>query len=136
MPVLLLDSSVALSLAFEDECDDYTLRVFEAIRKGGALVPSLWFLEVANILALSVKRKRLTEPEAERFLLLLSAQQIQTAPDIDHRATDLYALALHYNLTAYDAVYLNLANKSGLPLASKDSALKNATVEAGLTLFL
>ena len=100
------------------------------------MVPSLWFLDVANILAVSVKRKRLTESDAERFLLLLSAQQIQTAPDIDHPATDLYALALRYNLTAYDAVYLNLAQKTGLPLASKDSALKVAALEAGLTLFL
>lgn len=99
-------------------------------------MPSLWFLEVANILAVSVKRKRLAGPDAERFLLLLSAQQIQTAPDIDQPAADLYALALRYNLTAYDAVYLNLAQKTGLPLATKDSALKYATLEAGLTLFL
>ena len=135
MPALLLDSSVALSLAFEDECDDYTRRVFEAIRKGGALVPSLWILEVANTLAVSVKRKRLTEPDAERFLFLLTAQQIQTVQDNDQSAADLYALALRYNLTAYDAAYLNLAQKTGLPLASKDSALKEAALKAGLTLF-
>jgi predicted nucleic acid-binding protein len=60
LPALVLDSSVALSLAFEDECDDYARRVFEAIRKDRALAPSLWFLEVANILAVSVKRKRRT----------------------------------------------------------------------------
>ena len=136
MPGLVLDSSVALSLAFEDECDDYTQRVFEAIRKGGALAPPLWVLEVANILAVSVRRRRLTEPDAERFLLLLSVQPIQMAPDNDQSAADLYALALRYNLTAYDATYLNLAQKSGLPLASKDSALKEAALKAGLTLFV
>ena len=126
MPLLILDSSVALSLAFEDECDDYTLRVFEAIRKGGALAPSLWILEVANILAVSVKKKRLTEPDAEHFLSLLSAQPIEMVSDSDQSAADLYALALRYNLTVYDAAYINLANKSGLPLASKDSALNEA----------
>jgi predicted nucleic acid-binding protein len=126
---------VALSLAFEDECDDYTRRVFEAVRKDGALAPSLWVLEVANILAVSVKRKRLNEPDAERFLLLLSAQQIQTVSDNGPSAAELYALALRYGLTAYDAAYLNLVQKSGLPLASKDSALKEAVLMAGLTLF-
>ena len=55
MPALVLDSSVALSLAFEEEFDDYSVRVFEAIRRDGALAPALWPYEVANILSNGAK---------------------------------------------------------------------------------
>ncbi|MDR2726302.1 MAG: type II toxin-antitoxin system VapC family toxin [Candidatus Adiutrix sp.] len=135
MPALILDSSVTLSLAFEDECDDFTRRVFEAVKQAGALVPSLWRLEVANIMVSSVKRKRLTGPDAGLFLSLLSTQPIQVADDNNLSAAALYELALRYGLTAYDAAYLNLAEITGLPLASKDAALKAAVIKAGLKLF-
>ena len=136
MPALVLDSSVALSLAFEEEFDAYSVRVFEAIRSDGALVPALWPLEVANILSNGVKRNRLTESDAERFLELLAAQPIEVALESQNPSTaELFALSRRHLLTAYDASYFRLALSSGLPLASKDKDLNLAAQAAGVILF-
>lgn len=136
MPALILDSSVALSLAFEDEFDEYSSHVFETIRQHGALVPQLWFLEVANILSSGVKRSRITDSDARRFLSLLAAQPIQAFEEKSPGAAEeYYTLSRRFLLTAYDAAYLRLALSSGLPLASKDKALNHAAKAAGIVLF-
>lgn len=136
MPVLILDCSVTLSMAFADEFDGYSRRVFETIRTGGALVPSLWHLEVANILSSGVKRNRLTHAGALHFLSLLAKHPIETAgEDVPFPAALFYELAQQHALTAYDAAYLRLALSSGLPLASKDRALLAAARAAGVALF-
>ncbi len=136
MPALVLDCSVTLSMAFAEEFDDYSRQVFETIRTGGALVPSLWHLEVANILSSGVKRNRLAHAEALRFLTLLARHPIETAAeDVSFPAANFYELAQRHTLTAYDAAYLRLALSSGLPLASKDKALNAAARAAGVALF-
>lgn len=137
MPALILDCSVALSMAFAEEFDDYTRHVFESIRTGGALVPSLWHYEVANILSSGVRRKRLTQAASLRFLALLAKQPIETAiENAVFPALRFYELAQEHSLTAYDAAYLRLALSSGLPLASKDKSLNDAARAAGVPLFL
>ncbi len=136
MPALILDSSVTLSMAFLEEFDDYSRRVFESVATAGALVPPLWHHEVANILSSGVRRNRLTNASALRFLSLLEKQPIETAPEnILFPATEIYRTAQRHGLTAYDAAYLRLALSSGLPLASKDRALNDAAKAAGVTLF-
>lgn len=139
MPALILDCSVTLSLAFEDEFDAYSVRVFESVRRHGALVPRLWSLEVANILSISVRRGRLTEERAFRFLSLLSEQPIEAAQLDGEKAVPdamkLFSLSRRHSLTAYDAAYLQLALASGLPLASKDRELNDAAKSAGIRLF-
>lgn len=140
MPALILDSSVTLALAFEDEFDEFSRSAFEATRRNGALVPRLWAFEVANILSNGVKRSRLTEIEARRFLGLLAelpievaqAEGVQAAPI----ALELFSLSQDHGLTAYDSVYLQLAMATRLPLASKDNELNAAMRHAGLKLFV
>ncbi|MCD8141191.1 MAG: type II toxin-antitoxin system VapC family toxin [Planctomycetaceae bacterium] len=138
MPALVLDSSATLSLAFEDERDDQTVRIFEAVRAEGAIVPGLWPLEVANILYSGVKRNRLVEGQALRFLRLLSTLPISVVADESAPATmafDIFVISSRFGLTAYDAAYLQLALVSGLPLASKDRQLNAAAKSAGLALY-
>ena len=140
MPALILDSSVTLSLAFEDEFDDFSLRAFEVVRRDGALVPWLWPFEVANILHSGVKRSRLTASDAQRFLFLLADLPIEIARNEGQKpvaiAQELFLLFQRRNLTSYDAAYLQLAMTSGLPLASKDNELNIAAKAAGLQLFV
>lgn len=140
MPGLILDSSVTLSLAFEDEFDDFSVRAFEAVRRNGALVPCLWSYEVANILNSGVRRARLTESDAQRFLSLLSELPIEIVQAEKEKtaafASELFTLSRRHALTSYDAAYLQLALASGLPLASKDNDLNAAAKTAGVSLFL
>ncbi|MCL2640750.1 MAG: type II toxin-antitoxin system VapC family toxin [Phycisphaerales bacterium] len=136
MPVLILDSSVALSFAFEDEYSDDSKRVLDAIRFGGALVPPLWAMEVANILANGIHRNRISEADAEKFLTWLAEYPIETFSETPPPLpAAFFQLARRHGLTAYDAAYLRLALATGLPLASKDNQLNEAARQAGITLF-
>ncbi|MBA2443480.1 MAG: type II toxin-antitoxin system VapC family toxin [Rubrobacter sp.] len=67
----MLDASVTLAWAFEDEADDYADAVLDALEKDGAVVPGIWGLEVANVPAVGERRERLTPADSARFLVLL-----------------------------------------------------------------
>ena len=106
-----------------------------ALEGGGqAMVPTLWRLELANVLVIAERRKRLTEADTARFLSLLDGLAIQVVPD--HGTTaDTVALARAHGLTAYDSAYLDVALRTGLPFASLDTRLVKAAVAAGVVLF-
>jgi predicted nucleic acid-binding protein len=101
-----------------------------------AFVPTLWPLEVANVLLNGERRKRSTQAQAAKFLQSLAAMPI-TADD----ETNLHAwnatlnLARAHNLSAYDAAYLELAMRRSLPLATLDEKLKAAALAVGVTLY-
>ena len=137
-PALIWDCSVAVAMAFEDERDEYSRRVFQAVRVGGAQVPALWPMEVVNILRVSERRGRIDPLDSLEFLTRLAGLPIQvegSASAVGGMAT-LYKTAEKYSLTAYDAAYLRLAQKSGLPLAAKDDDLNSAALRAGIKLFV
>jgi predicted nucleic acid-binding protein len=132
----VVDNSVVMSWCFEDEVTPYTEAVLDALRYGRALVPALWAYEAANVLAVAVRRKRLTRPDAQRFAEALRRLPIEVdgAPD---RATvaPLFAAATGSGLSAYDAAYLELAQRAKLPLATADAKLKRAAKAAGVAVF-
>ena len=74
----VLDTSVAVSWFFDDEAGEYTAAVLESLTGWGAVVPSLWPLEVANVLLVAERRKRCSEAEAVRFIELLENLPITT----------------------------------------------------------
>ena len=129
----VLDSSVALSWCFQDEVSAATLQIRERLSAERAVVPSLWLLEVANVLALGIRRGRLTAETAAEFADLLVGLPIDVA-DPERRLTDLMGLANEHALTAYDAAYLQVAVARGLPLATLDATLAEAARAAGVTL--
>jgi predicted nucleic acid-binding protein len=133
----VLDTSVAVSWFFEDESGEYTTDVLESLTEQEAVVPSLWSLEVANVLLVAERRKRCSEAEATRFIELLESLPITTDNDTAHRALNhIYQLAREYSLTSYDAAYLELAMRLGLPLATMDRQLAEAATKAGVAIFL
>lgn len=98
-------------------------------------MPSLWFLEVANVLTLAERRGRILEADLTRYLDLLFQLEIevdQTSP----RSVfgDVLALARSYRLTSYDAAYLELSIRQQLPLATLDQDLRAAAESAGVEL--
>jgi predicted nucleic acid-binding protein len=131
----VLDSSVALGAFFEDEQDDYSLAVWRSMDDAQAHVPDLWHLEMGNILGRALRQGRIDAPALQISWERLGEVGLQTSPvsgDGLHwarRTTD-------WGLTAYDAVYLELALLLRAPLATKDTDLRDAARRAGVPLYL
>jgi len=132
----VLDGSVTMVWGFEDEADEYAEAILERMPDLQAHVPSLWPLEVANALLVGERRRRITSAETARFLAILGAFPI-TVDDqtVAHAWTDTMHLARAHNLSSYDAAYLELAIRLGLPLAALDGKLKTAAGAMGVPLF-
>ncbi|MCY0886439.1 MAG: type II toxin-antitoxin system VapC family toxin [Firmicutes bacterium] len=134
--MLVLDASVALSWCFEDEEDEYSLAVLEQAVATTFLVPSIWPLEIANVLLVAERRGRITRAETAQFIDLLGDLAIHVEPEpCLHFETDLMDLARRHQLSAYDASYLRLALKKGLALVTKDASLIHAAKDEGVALW-
>ncbi len=131
----MLDASVAVGWAFEDESGAYADSVLEAISEGGAVVPSLWGYEVVNALAVGERRERILPADSERFLALLEALPVEVEEAQSSSLTGLVKLAREQELSAYDAAYLAVAVRRGLPLATQDRALEQAAYRSGVAVF-
>jgi predicted nucleic acid-binding protein len=127
---LALDASVALSWCFEDEATTATQEILERLDTDSAIAPSLLPLEMANVLALAERRKRISASRVAEFVELIEIEE-QISARVLH---DVLNLARAEALTAYDASYLELAMRLGLPLASKDVALRRAAAKLGVPL--
>ena len=124
---LVLDSSAALAWIYADETTEAVRQVFEMIAENGALVPSLWRLEVANSLTVAVRRGRIGAEFRNAALADLALLDIATDAHTDaHSWTTTLHLADRFRLTLYDAAYLELAHRRSLPLASLDNELRDA----------
>ncbi|MGA7753344.1 MAG: type II toxin-antitoxin system VapC family toxin [Candidatus Sulfotelmatobacter sp.] len=131
----VLDSSIALAWVYSDETTLAVAQVFDLLSLGGAWVPGLWRLEVANVLEMGVRRKRHRADFRDATLSDLAKLPIQVDADTDRQAWDATLhLAIRHQLTLYDAAYLELALRRGLALATLDEALRNAAGAEKLTL--
>lgn len=120
----VLDCSIAMAWCFEDEATEFTDSLLERLAEGSAKVPSIWFLEVANVLAISERKGRTNQAKITQFLQLLGDLPISVdAKTGDKAFTDILTLARTHRLTSYDAAYLELALREGLPLATLDEGL-------------
>ena len=136
MKSFVIDNSVVMAWYFEDEASDYTVAILESLSKYDCIVPSIWPLEVANTLIVGERRGRGTEARAARFIALLDALPIHVDPETTkHALLDTLQLAREHHLSSYDAAYLELAMREGVPLATQDKALKKAALKCGLKIF-
>ena len=134
MTAFVLDSSIALCWCFENEVTEATGRLLEQLRAEAAAVPNLWHVEIANVLSLAERRRRITAAETAQFIALLEELEIDVDAETWTRAfTRILELARGERLTAYDAAYLELAMRLGVPLASKDADLCNAAERLGVS---
>jgi len=130
---LVIDSSAALSWCFEDEASPESDALFERVRDQGAVVPGLWHLEVANVLLQAERRGRIATGDVTMRLELIAELPITTDNETNARAwREILALARAEGLTTYDATYLELAIRRGLPLQTKDAALIAAAERSGV----
>lgn len=132
----VLDCSVTMAWCFDDEATPYTNGVRDSLASLRAVAPSIWRLETANAVIVGERRGRLDEARGRRFFVLLGALPIIIDEETGDRAFgDVVHLARTYQLSAYDAAYLELAIRRGLPLACLDGKLKAAASVAGVALY-
>ncbi len=133
---LVIDSSVAIAWCFPDERDTYSQSVLDALASRQAIVPDLWHLEVANTLIVGERHKRSTQANTVTWLGFFNSLPIAVDEETKaHVFGDTPSLAREHGLSAYDAAYLELAMRRGLPLATLDKKLKTAAAAVGVPLY-
>lgn len=124
---LVLDASMTIAWLFDDERTEAAQAVMMRVVAEGAIVPSLWRLEVANMLRNAVRRLRCDDDFADRSLARLDRLRIHIDDETDvHAWGATRRLSREEGLTLYDAAYLELALRRSLPLASCDGELIEA----------
>ena len=114
----------------------YADGILDAMRADEALVPGLWGLDVANVLARAESEGLVSEARSETFIGMLRKLEVSVdAATPTHALAATLQLARRHKLSAYDAAYLELALRTGLPLASLDEKLLKAARKAGVKRF-
>jgi predicted nucleic acid-binding protein len=129
----VLDASVALAWFVDNPIPPFAQNVERRLVHGEkAFVPALWLLEVANGLIVAERRGKLSF--AQCALAIEKVRQLlSTVVDISSAQVSLrqnFETARDFNLTAYDATYLNAARSEHLPLATLDRQLLEAAIKA------
>lgn len=133
MSRIVLDCSVTVAWCLDEGASEEAYPLLLEIENEGAVVPSIWPLEVANVLAVSERQGRITELEASRFLGMISELPIEVEALTARRAFgDVLAIARAHKLSAYDAAYLECATRLALPLATLDKPLRKAARKLGV----
>lgn len=132
----VLDNSVTMRWFFGDGKPQelaYAGKVLDAMQDAKALVPMTWGLAVANVIAKAEAKALVTEARSGAFLEMLEGIDIEVdAATSAHGLSDTLQLARRYKLSAYDASYLELALRLGIPLATLDEDLQKAAKKAGV----
>ena len=126
----VIDASVTACWCFADEQSAIADSAMQRLLEDEALAPSIWSLEIRNIMIVSERRGRIDTADADAFLRDLDRLPIRLRHDTDLRT--LVALARKHQLTAYDAAYLDLAMRSSSALATLDGSLARAAREEGV----
>lgn len=135
----VLDNSVTMRWFFGNGKPQelaYAGKVLDTMKKTNALVPVTWGLEVANVIARAEAKGLVTEARSGAFLEMLEGVDIEVdAATFQHALSDTLQLARRYKLSAYDASYLELALRLGIPLATLDEDLQKAAKKVGVKKF-
>ena len=132
---LVIDASLTIAWYFDDETTAATEAVLDKVSEAGAVVPTLWRLEVANAFQTAFRRQRINALYRDESLAELAQMPITIDGDTDTYAwTTTLRLAERFALTLYDATYLELAQRRSLPLATLDKELREAAATLGITL--
>ena len=134
--LFVIDNSIVMAWCFNDDKDDRAYAVLESFEHSEALVPAVWPLEVGNALIVAERRLRLSRATSACFLELLGALPIRVEQESPERMfKEVVSLAREQGLSTYDASYLDLAMRRGLPLATRDAALAQAAKRCEIPLF-
>jgi len=125
--IFVIDNSVVMTWCFKDEENPYADDILDSLENATAHVPSIWPLEVGNVLLVAERKNRLSEADSIRFIALLTELPIIIEQESPERMIkEIFALARKHELSSYDASYLDLAMRKGLPIATLDNNLIDA----------
>ena len=131
----VVDCSIAMAWLFHDEATPKTTALLNRLETETALVPTWWFIEITNVLAMAERKGRIMARQSDAFIADLSKLGIERDSEAPDRAfTHLLALCRTHRLTSYDAIYLDLAVRRSLPLATLDEDLRKAAKKLGVAL--
>lgn len=133
---IVVDASVAAAWCFDDEVSPFTEAALDDVVRTGARVPALWLVEMTNVLVMAERHGRLDAQRVDRFVEVLLALPVI----VDHGEPGVLVpavvrIARAQRLTAYDAAYLELAMRVGLPLATRNTSLRAAADRVGVALY-
>ncbi len=131
----VVDGSIAMAWLFHDEATPKTIALLNRLATETALVPGWWFIEITNVLALAERKGRITPAQSDALIADLSKLGIERDDEAPARAfTHLLGLCRQHRLTSYDAIYLDLAVRRSLPLATLDDDLRKTAKQLGVGL--
>ena len=139
--IIVLDNSINSRLLWPDTTDrknnQYALYVIQqAEQKAVFYVPTIWHYELTQVAFKLTKSGKITQADAQNYFNLIALLPIKTDLRSHSDCSVLtYSLSLQYNLSIYDAAYLELSLRLGAPLASNDKDLKKAAQKAGIVCF-
>lgn len=133
----VIDNSVVMSWCFKDETSQYADAVLDCLVGTTAFVPAIWPFEVVNVLLVAERKKRLKKADSFRFITLLGQLPIIVEYGrTERKMTDLLTFARATELSSYDAAYLDLCMRKGLPIATMDSRLIAASKKTDVPIFM
>ena len=131
----VVDCSIAMAWLFHDGATLKTAALLNRLATETALVPTWWFIEITNVLAMAERNGRITPTQSDAFISDLSQLGIERDDEaVDRTFTHLLALCRTHRLTSYDAIYLDLAIRRSLPLATLDEDLRKTAKKLGVGL--
>jgi predicted nucleic acid-binding protein len=130
----VLDNSVVTGWYLPDQATAYTQAMATRLETDRAIVPALWQLEFANVLKTACTRGTLSLDAARQIVDTVAMLPIEIDSGVSPGPRQLLELAMRYSLSSYDAAYLELAMRHGLPIASQDRSLREASLQAGIGL--
>lgn len=132
-PAFVVDASVSLTWCFKDQETIATAALLRRLDKESAAAPAWWLVETANVLGVARRKERVSDEQIKSYLETIRSIDVELVHDGPQRAFDyLLPLALKWGLTVYDALYLELAMRRRLPLATLDEPLRRAAKAAGV----
>ncbi len=132
----VLDSSMTMAWLFREESSTYTYSIRRSLKSHKAIVTMLWPYEVANVMYIGLKRQRCTSSDMATWFRILATFPIEVQPiQMNSLMSDLVHMAVRHQLTVYDASYLELAWRTGLPIASLDHRINEEAMKLGIDRF-
>lgn len=132
----VIDTSIVMTWCFRDETSQYAEHILDRLETRTGLVPSIWPLEVCNVLLTAERKRRLAQADSARFIALLNGLPILVEQEPPERMMrEIFALTREHQLSSYDASYLDLAMHKGLPLATLDKNLVKTAKRSGVTIY-
>ncbi len=132
MTAFVVDCSVAVTWCFADEATPASDGLLDRLGEESAAAPAIWPLELGNVLVMAERRGRIDAAQIAEFVALVRDLPVDIDQETPQRALDeVLALARAEKLTTYDASYLELAMRLGVPLATQDKELRQAAENLG-----